>query len=253
MKRHLYQILPIAVILAIATAAIAADKSPTPAPKRPDTTKTAPQSITGPTEAEPGDLVILTAEPEAKGYKWAQIPDTGKWLEIEGGRRVVFATGKAGNYVFVLATATADCPCLYQHAVKIGTPTPTPDPAPAPDPTPDPEPTPEPTGLEAIAYSNAAKIDSGTRQATAEAIAAAFDAVAAKIADKSLTNRQRIQTETAQAVAKAAGANAAAWDQTLAAIEAHLDAESAAGRLVTLTEYRAAWAQIAAGIRRAAK
>ena len=247
MKR---QALSALLICALWSAAYCAEPAAKPA------TKATPKpvaAISGPTEAAPGDLVVLTAEPEAKGYRWALVPDTGKWIDVDGGRRIVFATGTPGTYFFVLATATSDTPTLYQHAVQIGTPAPQPDPDPKPEPEPTPDPTPKPTGLEALAYSEAAKIPAATRTASAAKIADAFDAIAARIAAKTLIDRKKIPTATAEAVTAAAGKHANAWDQALAKIEEYLDAESAAGRLTTLTEYRTAWNQIATGIRRAAK
>lgn len=94
--------------------------------------------IDGPTTAEPGDLVVLSAGVDAKGYAWTCIPDSKKWAAVDGGKRVVFASGKAGAYTFVLATASGDCPCIYQHVVTIGGSAPNPPQPPTPDPTPAP-------------------------------------------------------------------------------------------------------------------
>jgi len=94
--------------------------------------------IDGPTTAEPGDLVVLSAGIDAKGYAWTSIPDSKKWMAVDGNRKVVFASGKPGVYTFVLATASGDYPCIYQHVVTIGGSAPNPPQPPTPDPTPAP-------------------------------------------------------------------------------------------------------------------
>lgn len=96
------------------------------------------RGIDGPESAAPGDLVILSATAEAKAYAWTCIPDSKRWLAVDGGRRVVFASGAAGVYTFVLATATGDVPAVHQHVVTIGAPPPAPPPNPPPPPPPQP-------------------------------------------------------------------------------------------------------------------
>lgn len=98
------------------------------------------RGIDGPDAAAPGDLVILSASVDAKAFAWTCIPDSRRWLAVDGGRRVVFASGTPGSYTFVLATATCDVPAVYQHVVTIELPGPKPPDPPNPPLPPPPQP-----------------------------------------------------------------------------------------------------------------
>lgn len=90
--------------------------------------------ITGPNVAQPGDLVILDASEskDATAYQWRLTNSEKSFLPIEEGKKIVFASGKAGIYRFVLAAAGVDEETveadvsLAIHEVVIGTPEPTP-------------------------------------------------------------------------------------------------------------------------------
>jgi hypothetical protein len=105
--------------------------------------------ITGPKEAEPGDLIILDAtRSTGTAYHWELINSSKTFLPVENGTKAVFAAGQPGKYLFVLIVAGADNNQrleikIARHEVQIGRP-PAPDPQPPrpPDPTPGPAPGP---------------------------------------------------------------------------------------------------------------
>lgn len=111
--------------------------------------------ITGPTEANPGDLVILSAaESDGDSYSWTLANSSKAFLPVEQNTKCVFASGEPGKYVFVLGVSKANPEAgstvdVVTHTVVVGIPQPqppTPEPRP-PRPNPSPEPTPGPDDM----------------------------------------------------------------------------------------------------------
>lgn len=100
--------------------------------------------IEGPTEALPGDLIVLEATGQHDSVRWFLGNSHKSFLPVDGGTRVVFASGTPGEYRFFAVGATIDAGKISldedTHTVVIGTPGPAPVP-PSPTPTP---PTPVP-------------------------------------------------------------------------------------------------------------
>lgn len=97
--------------------------------------------ITAPTNVAPGDLVILDAtQSDGADFEWLVLPDKTH-LPVEGGRKVVFASGAPGRYTFVLAVAKGDAVAITKHELVVGVP---PGPVP-PGPTPPGPNPPQPT------------------------------------------------------------------------------------------------------------
>ncbi len=106
--------------------------------------------IEGPSQANPGDLVILDATKSAgTGHVWKLVGSKKSYLPVNGGTQCVFASGDAGVYTFVLAVADGGKASLAEHSVTVGTPPP-PIPVPPPTPPPDPTPPPKPPGLRTV-------------------------------------------------------------------------------------------------------
>lgn len=98
--------------------------------------------ITGPKEANVGDLVILDAsQSTGLSYAWALLASDKTYLPVDGGVRVVFASGTPGEYIFALVAAgqnnnggaAAD---VATWTVKVLGTSPSPVPSPAPQPVP---------------------------------------------------------------------------------------------------------------------
>lgn len=127
--------------------------------------------ISGPEKANPGDLVILSAdESYADDLHWVLVNSDKTFLPVEDDRKCVFASGQPGRYIFVLAASKASESVgstvdLAKHCVQIGEPAPPPPPEP-PSP-PEPPPAPDLTGIAKTAYEAVAAIE-----ATPEEIAA---------------------------------------------------------------------------------
>lgn len=107
--------------------------------------------VEGPANANPGDLVVLDASGSvgATRYAWLLAGSDKTFLPVDGGRRVVFASGTQGAYTFVLSVAGLDDEgkadlAMVRHVLTIGKPSPGPNPPPGPDPEPEPQPPPGP-------------------------------------------------------------------------------------------------------------
>ena len=105
--------------------------------------------VTGPATAEAGDLIILDASQSsnAQEYRWLLVNSQKTFLAFENGRKCVFASGQAGEYIFVLVVAGLDnneklSVDSTEHRIVVGKP----DPVVPVDPDrPDPPPTTKPT------------------------------------------------------------------------------------------------------------
>lgn len=138
--------------------------------------------IDGPAKIAPGDLLILSAEKSVgKSYAWVVLPEK-TFLAVEDGKKLVFASGTAGEYVFVLAVGDADgSVSIGKHTVVIGNPTP---------PTPPvPPPAPDRFGLTLISRTAAAAIN---RPDEGRKLAAAQRGVASAVAAGGLATPQAI-------------------------------------------------------------
>lgn len=103
--------------------------------------------IDGPTETEPGNLVVLSVgDSKADVFKWVLIgAPPSSFAPFDGGRSCVFARGIPGEYRFVLIAGGAGTDGKLAVAVAEKTlvvrgalPPPNPTPGPGPTPTPGP-------------------------------------------------------------------------------------------------------------------
>ncbi|MGL4464609.1 MAG: hypothetical protein ACRC1K_20850, partial [Planctomycetia bacterium] len=194
--------------------------------------------IVGPVAADPGDLVVLDAGSSVgAGYAWGVVPAAKTFLPVDGGRRVVFASGKPGSFVFLLAVADGGKASLATHTVVVGPP--------APPPAPGPPPEPNGLGLPAVSRSAAAAV-AAARRSEAPALAAAQRSLAAAVAAGAYTTPGGILD--AWRSANRAAADPAAWSGWGSAVGAALKRLYDAGRLTKPDDWRTAFEEIAAGL-----
>lgn len=116
-------------------------------------------------------------------------------------------------------------------------------------PTPPVPPTPDPlTGLAKLAHDWAATLPDAAKM-KAPALAASFEGIASQMAAGTLKFADEIIKSTAEANRAALGDKRENWVVWAQKLQAHLNAESAAGRLKTVDEHRTAWLEIAKGLR----
>lgn len=220
--------LPIAIAVVVASAAFAGE----------------PQII-GPTEVEPGDLVILRLDvPESAKVDWqafGQAEKLSNWAALEDGRVVVFASRTAGVYNFVCAVWDGEQIDLLLHRVENG------DGGPQPDP---PGPSPTPSGWEAWTTRTAESlVDSSNRAAEAQAIAQAMRSVVSSVRGGEFSDAREARESLRAATRARLGSVPAIerWQAFSDAVDERLDAEAGSGEL-SLQEYATIWEAIAKGL-----
>lgn len=165
--------------------------------------------IEGPTKANPGDLVILDgSESIADSRQWLLVNSDKQFLAFEENRKIVFASGTPGDYVFMLAVAQSvddvSTISIVKHTVTVGTPeppVPPPTPTPGPNPpTPPVPPNPDLSGISKQTYEIVKSLDWKTGEPQKHA--AAFRSVTRKAKSENWDSR-RISQETISAIRSA--------------------------------------------------
>lgn len=214
--------------------------------------------IAGPTQANPGDLVILDAnQSEALGFAWVLTDSDKSFLPVEDGRKVVFASGSAGRYTFVLVAATADDPKkplidIARHTLTIGEP---PNPGPGPNP-PGPNPEPLPPGRFGLAAwsrdtasTTLTALTATQRVESAKLLAGSFEGIASAIAAGTIRSLDDVNTKTQVSNRAALGAYQSSWMAWATQLNAKIAALDDAGQIKTTDDAREAWLEIATGLR----
>lgn len=220
--------------------------------------------IDGPAAAEPGDLVVLSAERSSgDAMCWVAVNiEPGRYLEIEQGRKLVFATGKQGRYTFVLIAASLIdgqvTALTARHEVTIGTvpgpgPAP-PGPGPGPDPQPDPpQPQPLPDGRYKLAEAARDWAESIPQPARgkAAALAGALDATAAQIAAGVLRDFEAVNAAAKSANNAALGSDRPAWEPFFQSLDKRLGELWDAGQVSDVADMADVFRETATGLRAA--
>ncbi len=205
-------------------------QEPTPNPPAPTAEVTAKIVVT-----KDGGLIILDAGKSigAKSFEWEVLPaKTPGFLVIDGGRRAVFAPGKAGQFTIVLAVAGDG------GELDIETVTFREGPGPGPNP-----PGPDPVSLAELATQWADAVDSPTKAADASKLANAFETVAAQLAAGALPEEpERILAATKSIYEMSLGSALAAWRPWLDSLGAYMTDHDSG-------DYVTQWNEIAAGLR----
>lgn len=236
-------------------------QSPSVVSQRTSTPYKAPVAIIqGPTEAKVGDLIILDSSPsQGDAFAWVSV-DTQNCIEWPDGKKLIFATGTAGTYNFLLAAFSWEdgkvTTSIARHSVDVGSlpgpPTPPPPgPGPGPQPPPDPDPVPLPDGrykLAASAWTWANSLPASAK-AKAEAVANGFDAVAAQIAAGVIQDMHKAAEAMSAANNNAMGSERQNWTPFLQALDARLSELWDKKELVNVSDMADAFREVAIGLR----
>ncbi len=220
--------------------------------------------IVGPDRGNPGDLIVLdaTQSRDAVGFAWVLADGDKTFLEVDNGRKVVFATGTAGRYTFVLVAANAQADgkplvAVARHVLTVGDPQPNPNPPgpnpPGPNP-PGPQPEPLPPGkygLAAFSRDAAAGVQlaAAERVRTAAALAGSFDSIASTIAAGAIKTPADAIAATQANNITVLGSTRDAWRPWAEALRVRLNSLSEAGQLTGMDDYITAWREISTGLR----
>jgi len=218
--------------------------------------------LTGPSGGVPGDILILDASAStADHFAWSvtpELPDGRQTImPLEGGTKCL-VTSVPGTYSVFLAVSTADGVSMKRHAITIigkdcpDDPQPQPGPGPQPQPPQPQPPKPLPDGkykLAADAYRWAVAINDPTGAAN---LASAFETVGSQAAAGGFSGISEMLKATTEANRAAVDRNK--WLQPFfVPFDRRLSELNKSGELTSIDDHATAWAEIAIGLRRAAK
>ncbi len=201
-------------------------------------------------EINVGELGRLDAtKSNGVAFIWRCIPDGLNVQVYEDGRKLMFSSGKVGEYICVISSAYNDE--VDQKVVTVTVHPLNYDPD-NPNPTP-PTPTPGPIVPDGTLAGNilvwSQLVKSPGKVVEAAALAQGFDDVAVQIEAGTLVTAEDVQTATRTATNSALGGSIGQWTPFLTKLNAHLKKEKLRGMLVTVEDHIKVWRDIAAGLR----
>lgn len=184
--------------------------------------------ITGVSEAQVGDLVVISVEDSnAASFKWMITPSTDNILVIDGGKRIVFSSGKLGQYTFTVACALGDTVDLATHTVDIVPPA-------------------KPLSvLQSKITSWCELINSSNKQGECLALSQSFSSIAAMIEAGQLVTADEIVAATSLSNKTALGDSLETWLPFRDGLVKHLTEIAAKGELSNPESHTKVWREIA--------
>ncbi len=206
-------------------------------PVEPDDSSIAKLVVEGPTKVRAGDLVVISVEgSRAASFKWIVTPTTDNFLVFDGGKRVVFSSGVAGEYVFTIACGLGDTCDVVRHIVTVvGS-----NPGPADNLT------------SKIAF-YCDRVKSDTKRDDCIKLAQSFSSVAMVIEGGMLATPKDILQATFKSNQDALGDKLINWLPFRNGLSKELKAMADAGKLPDTAAHITAWKAIAEGLREYAK
>lgn len=184
--------------------------------------------ITGVSEAQVGDLVVISVEESnAASFKWMVTPSTDNILVIDGGKRIVFSSGALGKYTFTVAGALGDTVDLASHTVEIVNPA---------------KPLSE---LQSKITSWCELINSSNKRDECLALSQSFSSVAALIEAGNLVSAEEIVAATSLSNKAALGDSLENWQPFRDELVKHLTEIAAKGKLSNPESHTEVWKEIA--------
>jgi hypothetical protein len=236
------------VVLLSASALLAWDKY---GPKKPIDYNISPNIVNskaeiiieGPKTVKVGQLARFdVAKSSGKTFKWQILPESTDLEVYDDGRKVVFATGTAGEYTFIVACANDN-----DVDVKVQKLTVTADgnaPAPPGPPTP-PSPV---AGLKGKVIEWSDLVTSPNKKTEAGKLADSFSSVKAQIMAGTLDSAEAIIEETKNSNRAALEASLPMWVPFMEQLQREMRTQAEAGVLVTPAQHAQMWGEIADGL-----
>ncbi len=192
--------------------------------------------ITGVSEAQVGDLVVISVEDSnAASFKWMVTPSTDNILVIDDGKRIVFSSGVLGKYNFTVACALGDTVDLASHTVDIVSPA---------------EPLSE---LESKITSWCELINSSNKRDECLALSQSFSSIGTMIEAGKLLTPDEIVAATSLSNKAALGDSLELWQPFRDGIVKHLTEIAGEGKLSDPASHTKVWMEIAEALRKTAE
>jgi|WetSurMetagenome_2_1015567.scaffolds.fasta_scaffold06167_2 hypothetical protein len=203
--------------------------------------------IEGPTEIKIGQLAKLdVTKSTGKTFKWKVLPPNTEFVTYDDGRKAVFSTGTAGEYIFIVACANDNDVDVKTFTVKVGDVVPNPAPVP-------PSPVNPATGFTGKVVDFTKLVNSPNKKAEAGKLAGGFTSVLQQIQGGQLTTAEQIVEAQKIANRSALGNNLTSWLPFLEALQKEMKSQAELGLLVTAEQHATIWKQIAEGLNLVAK
>lgn len=197
--------------------------------------------IEGPKEIKLGQLARLDVTKSAgKTFKWRVLPEGVDFEVYDDGRKVIFSSGAAGVYTFIVACANDNDVDVKVLIITVGE-----GGGSAPPVIPPVNPA---AGLQGKIVSWATLVNSPNKKAEAAKLASSFASVQAEINSGQLDTIEEIISATKVANQSALGNSLVLWVPFLENLQKEMRANAESGLLVTPAQHAQMWGEIAVGL-----
>ncbi len=207
--------------------------------------------LEGPEKKTEGDLIEFSAiESYGDHFNWLVDPKPAgdESIKTSDENRRCFIASKPGVYTITLIVSNCEGQAIEQRILTVESNHDCPDPEEPDDPI-KPDPTKPPSGklgLTIAAFDLAlSKVDS-TNRTKAGKVASVYEAISK---DQSITNPQAFVNQTIVEIRNALGSSIDAWKPWHSGINTKIAGLISQGKLVSITQYREAWSEIAEGLK----
>lgn len=204
--------------------------------------------IEGPKSVKIGQLARLdVTKSSGKTYKWKAIPEGLDFEVYDDGRKVVFSSGAAGEYTFIVACANDNDVDVKVHVIVVG------DGGTPPTPPGPPNPPAPASGLSGKVIEWCNLVNSPNKKAEAAKLAESFVTVQDDIRSGKLDSAEAIIEATKEANRTALGNSLALWVPCLEKLQQEMQKMAEDGTMVTTIQHATVWGEIADGLATVAK
>lgn len=207
--------------------------------------------LEGPEKKSEGDLIEFNAiESYGDHFNWLiePRPAAEESIKTTDENRRCFIASKPGVYTITLIVSNCEGQAIEQRILTVESNHDCPDSEEPDDPI-KPDPTKPPAGILGLtiaAFDLAlSKVDSTSRN-KADSVASVYETLSK---DKSITNPQAFINQTLVELRNALGSDIESWKPWHAGINSKIASLISQGKLVSITEYRQAWSEIAEGLK----
>ena len=188
-----------------------------------------------PAEVRIGQLVVIdVSASNASSFDWQVVPETQNFIVIDEGRRAVFSSETAGDYLFVVGAAKGETVDVASHRIRVGSG--------GAQPT---------ANIASKVPDWCGKVQSPSKRDEALRLSQSFASVAAIVTPS--MQASDIVAATVKSNRDALGSNIKNWEPFLAQLQVELEARVADGSLSNADSHIKAWREISQALAEYAK